>query len=54
MPSLRTVNNRVKRRAFVKRHRWLKAVARVLAVALDCPSRPWFRLSLPGDTSHAR
>lgn len=51
MPSLRTVNNRRKERRRVAYRRWLTAVAKALARALDCPDRPWFRLDLRGDIS---
>lgn len=51
MPSLRTVNNRRKERRRVKMRRWLRAVGKALAISLDCPDRPWFRLDLRGDIS---
>ncbi len=41
-----------KRMRFYRRQRiarqWLRAVAKQLAIALNCPDRPWFKLSIPG------
>lgn len=49
MPTLRTANHRAKkaratryRLAYLRRH-----VARYMAVVLNTPSRPWFRLEEP-------
>jgi hypothetical protein len=54
MASWRTAHNRARQRPYSggrKRKaikRWLKTVTKAVAVHLDCPDRPWFRLEMKG------